>query len=64
MIFFPCPEVHIDSGRVEAIIKAARVRFGYGMTDEEVHTDLVSRHVDPGQAHLAIVAAKLAGPLG
>lgn len=64
MIYFPRAEAHIDSGRVEAIIKAARVRFGYGMTDEEVHTDLVSRHVDAGQAHLAIVAAKMLGPLG
>ncbi len=51
--------IHTDSGRVEAIITAARKRLEMGMSNEDVIADLVSKGVDAGQAQLAIVAAEI-----
>lgn len=49
---------HEDSGDIELCIKVARQRLAYGLTDGEVHAELVRRGVNSGMAHLAIVAAK------
>lgn len=54
-----CPEEHIDSGRIELVINAARRRLGFGMDEADVHADLVARGVTADDAHLAIVAAKV-----
>lgn len=58
--FSPCPEHHIDRGRTESLIAAARVRMSYGLTTEEIREDLIKMGcTDEGNIYLIITAATL-----
>jgi hypothetical protein len=49
---------HEDSGDIEMCIKIAR-NSPKGVSDDNIHANLVNRGVNSGMAHLALVAAKI-----
>ncbi len=59
MIFFPCPERHVDTGAHERLISAARARLNWGMNGAEVLDELCDKGHDVDDVYLAITAALL-----
>ena len=53
----PCPEDHVDDGRVEANIIAAWRRMAAGMDAVQCHKELLAKGVSLDDAHLAVQAA-------
>jgi len=55
----PCPETHADDGRVEAFIKAARMRLSMGMNEAECISGIQRMGASAEEAFLAVKAANV-----
>ena len=56
--FSPCPEVHCETSREDAVLKAVRVRFAH-LSIDEIHTDLTGIGFNSEEIYNAIKAVEL-----